>query len=265
MSERQPHNPDWSALLEQALSVEGSLGNSFNRFHAYSTLNKLFLVLQGCPVEPIATFNRWKDAGRYVKRGSKAFSIIRPIVVKREDQATGEEKQFLRFKDVRCIFPVSMTDGDELPPYEPPEWSKERALGELGIREVAFRLMDGDTHGYSHDREVAINPVAPEPFPTLLHEIAHIEHGHTAPEKLAAYVTHRGLYEFEAEGTAYLALSDIAVPEDRWNRSESRAYIQHYLKGQRPTETSIRQVFKITDRILNAGRETAVETTPEAA
>lgn len=260
--ERTGTQVDWSGLMEVALNQEGSIGSQYQRFYNYSTLNMLFLLAQGCPLEPIANYQRWKDMGRQVKRGSKAYSIIRPITVKREDEATGEEKQFRRFKDVRCIFPYSMTEGDDLPPAEPREWSKERALGSLGISQVAFELFDGNCMGYSFDRNVAVSPVAAYPTKTLLHEIGHVEHGHTTPEPDIAI--HRGTAEFQAESTAYIVLHELGEVA-LMNVSESRGYIRSWLKGERPSDQSIRQVFSVVDRILKAGRPAVAESEDQVA
>lgn len=249
--ERTGTQVDWSALMEVALTAESSIGAQYSRFYNYSILNMLYLVSQGCPIEPIANYQRWNDFGRHVKRGSKAYSIIRPITVKREDEATGEEKQFLRFKDVRCIFPYSMTEGDDLPPAEPQEWSAERALAALAINRVAYELFDGNTQGYSFDRNVAVSPVAAYPFKTLIHEVGHVQHGHTTAEPDAEI--HRGTAEFQAESTAYLVLHELGELA-LMNASESRGYIQHWLRGERPSDKAIRQVFTTTDKILAAGR-----------
>jgi hypothetical protein len=59
---------DWSKLLQDALTLPGSMGNVYNRFYRYSFLNTLLLQLQGVQ-EPVNTYNRWRDMGRQVKKG----------------------------------------------------------------------------------------------------------------------------------------------------------------------------------------------------
>src|SRR5690625_5187382 len=146
MSERKPIDlPANRELLEGLLTLPGSTGETYSRIHRYSPRNIGFLALQGCPPEPIATYRKWAELGGHVKKGSKAFAILRPIMIRKKDE-DGEptDEMFRRFKIVRAIFPLSMTSGAELPPYEPPHWSKERALGALGVREVAFQEYDGN-------------------------------------------------------------------------------------------------------------------------
>jgi hypothetical protein len=88
---------------------------------------------------------------------------------------------------------------------------------------------------------------------TALHESGHILHGHTEPERMKEYLHHRGLYEFEAEATAYIVGHELDVTTEQ-QAAESRGYCQNWLVNQRPPETSIRHVFKVADQILRAGR-----------
>ncbi|MFE7720129.1 ArdC-like ssDNA-binding domain-containing protein [Nocardia rhizosphaerihabitans] len=245
---------DWPNLMQEALTMPGGLGNTYNRFYQYSFNNQILLFLQGV-TEPVATYDRWKEMGRQVKKGSQAKSILRPIIRNELDDEGKEYKRLTGFKFVRCLFTASETVGDELEPYEPPEWSKERALGNLAIREVPFVGLNGNVQGYSKDREVAISPVAKDPFPTLLHEIGHIALGHTSKEGMAEYSTHnrRGLMEFQAESVSYLAGHELGAYSESV-AAESRDYIQSWLKDAKPSDTDIRQVFGATDRILKAGR-----------
>src|SRR5205823_1995831 len=106
----------------------------------------------------------------------------------------------LRFKPVRCLFTVSQTEGDELPPTNIPDWDLETALATLDIARVPYELIDGNVQGCSWKREFAINPVAVEPKHTTFHEIGHIMLGHTVREgrSPSAYAAHRGVQEFQA-------------------------------------------------------------------
>jgi antirestriction protein ArdC len=88
---------------------------------------------------------------------------------------------------------------------------------------------------------------------TALHETSHIKHGHTGADQLDDYRTHRGIKEFEAEATAYLVGHELEIISEK-EASESRAYCQSWLDGQRPPDASIRRVFGATDSILRAGR-----------
>lgn len=70
---------------------------------------------------------------------------------------------------------------------------------------------------------------------------------------LGEYSTHRGVFEFQAEATAYLSMKELDRLDEA-TATRSRGYIQDWLKGERPPDKAIRQVFAATDQILKAGR-----------
>ncbi len=249
-----PPRLDWQDLIDKGLTMPGNVGDTYNRFYTYSFLNQLLLLQQGV-LEPVATYERWKQLGRQVLRGSKAKTIIRPIVVTKKDEGGEVEDSYLRFKPVRSLFALSETTGEELPPAEIPAWDLETAKRNLDIREGRFRSLDGNTQGYSYGREYAINPTAKYPTKTLFHEIGHIVLGHTTSDQQAEYVQHRGIKEFQAEATAHLTTNELGVATEE-DASVSRGYLQGWLQDQRPSDIAIRGVFSATDKILRAGRRT---------
>jgi hypothetical protein len=262
-----PHNTapeqrtlDWAKIIETALTAPGNIGNTYNRFYEYSFLNQMYLLMQGVH-EPVATWARWKAIGRHILRGANAKYIIRPIYSKVNaptDQAQDEEAiekvpTLIGFKPVKCIFALSDTEGEEPPPVTLPEWDFDTAVQQLGIRLVPFDALSGNLQGYSRNRDIAINPIAINPPKTRFHEIGHVVLGHTTPEGLAEYQQHRGIMEFQAEATAYLSMKELErLDEDTAFRS--RGYVQGWLKGERPPDKAIREVFVATDQILKAGR-----------
>jgi hypothetical protein len=268
MSERDSFiQPEWPALLEAALSVEGSTMGLYNRLHRYSMGNRALLMYQGVLPQPVSTYQGWLAVDRHVKRGAKAKAIIRPISVKLRDELdeNGNPKQIQRFKMVNAIFPICDTEGEPLPDIELPTWSKSRALATLAITEVPFQSFDGNTQGYSYGQKFAINPAAKYPIRTTLHEMSHIVHGHTATaQSMEEYAQHQGLREFEAEGSAYLALNELDLITDEI-ATVSRGYIHGWLGQQKPPEQSIRAIFKTTDRIVTAGLETGERSSGDAS
>ncbi len=243
------------ALLDQALTMPGELNGIYTRFYNYSTRNQALMYMQGLE-EPVASYKRWQDLGRQVIKGSTAAYILRPITVKSRDELDdqGQPKQYTKFKLIKSVFGVSQTEGEDLPEYEPPEWDRDHALGALAINLVPFQLLDGNVQAYAYERNVAVSPVAEYPLKSLLHECGHILCGHTSPEQQDEYKLHRGTKEFQAEGTAYLAIHSIGAAT-QFDASASRAYIQHYLRGERPSDKAISQVFSATDKLVTAGRK----------
>lgn len=233
-------------LLQRAITMEGSTSNTYNRFYNYSFMNRVLLWVQNVS-EPVATYKKWQELGRQVNKGSKAKFICRPISYK--DKETGEY-EIKGFNYVNCLFTYSETTGEDLPPVEVEAWSRDLALQTLGITEEVFANTNGNIQGYSHDKTIAINPVAKYPFKTLMHELAHVVAGHTTTEE----TLHAGVAEFQAEVTAHIIMYELAITE-HFNASESRAYIQNWLDGHKPTDAEIKTVFKAVDTILKSGRK----------
>src|SRR5437879_4538462 len=75
---------------------------------------------RGIPLGPIASFNRWKELGRYVKKGQKAIELCMPITMKRTVKEQGTDGNdvetditFKRFAFRRNWFMLSQTEGAE--------------------------------------------------------------------------------------------------------------------------------------------------------
>lgn len=248
-------HPDWQQLLDNAILLGGTTGDTYRRFHNYSTLNCAFLMMQGCPIEPIATFKGWQSVNRQVTKGASAFYIQRPIMVKTGEvnQKTGEEERRQLFKPVKSIFPISMTEGEPLPDVELPEWSKERALGALGIRQVAFESFESNRQGHSFGMNIAINPAAVFPEKTLFHELGHVVLGHTTGESYEEYLAHRGHRERCAESIAHIVTNELGLMTPEM-AEVSRGYITSWGSDVRWNRTDTIAVFKGSDQILEAGR-----------
>jgi hypothetical protein len=265
---------DWRATLTEALNAPGSLGNTYAKFYCYSFLNQIRLMMQGT-FEPVATYNRWKELGRQVRKGSKAKVVLAPIILSRKTTDAGgdvvigtdgepRKRQILvGFRDSRTVFGFSDTEGDEPPPVQLSGWDTESALSVLGIDRVAFDMVNGNVQGFSFEdqrgRHLALNPTAAYPAKTLFHELAHLVLGHCK----AGDETHRGVAEFEAEATAYLVAKELELIA--WDPAESRAYIQAWLAGTEVTEVTednISRVFAAVNKILMAGRVRGVDQAP---
>ena len=78
---------DMRTILQAALTQPGVMNQAYRAFHNYSIGNQMLAALQlfgkGLPLAPIASFNAWREKGRFVKKGEKAISLFMPISVKR--------------------------------------------------------------------------------------------------------------------------------------------------------------------------------------
>lgn len=247
---------DWRALLDQAMTLPGRMGDTYCRFYQYSLQNQILLWSQGVN-EPCAPFSVWKGLGRIPMKGG-GRAVLHPQPIRKTDKETGERVVVTtRFKLRRSTFPYSNTVGPEVEWPELAEWDQHRALAELGIARVPFTMINGNTQGYSFDRVIAVSPVAKFPVKTLFHELGHVMLGHTVECPQGETPCSRGLAEFQAEAVAHLLAHELDL--DEWNPAESRAYIQGWLGGEAVTERDIRAVFSAADKILRAGRAASAE------
>jgi len=269
--------PEWSDLLVKAVNIPGVISSAYHQFWNYSVGNQFLALFQcmqrGIEPGPIHTFVGWRDLGRHVKKGQKALMLCMPVTVKCKSGApveesddgaeqlsdgAGEASADATTPTRTCFvyrphwFVLSQTEGREYEPAELPQWSEARALGALKIERIPFRHTDGNAQGYAMHRQVAISPIAFMPRRTLMHEVAHVELGHT--EEVSRMddddsATPRDLREVEAECVALICCSSLGLGGEEF----SRGYIQHWLKGQSIPERSAHRIFKAADRILKAG------------
>src|SRR5947208_4474784 len=82
-------------LLDEAVQKPGTLMRAYSMFWNYSLGNQILALFQadrrGIALGPIASFNRWKDLGRYVKRGEKAIELCMPVTFKRTVKEQGTD------------------------------------------------------------------------------------------------------------------------------------------------------------------------------
>ena len=86
-----PAPATFAQLLEHAVNEPGILSSAYRQFYGYSLGNQLLALSQcmarGIQPGPIATFQRWKELGRFVRRGEKAITLCRPVTVTRTTTA----------------------------------------------------------------------------------------------------------------------------------------------------------------------------------
>ena len=254
------NRPNWTALLANALNVPGRLSEAYSVFHSYSIGNQFLAAMQlldqNLPLSPIASFMRWKELGRNVKKGSKAIALVMPVTVKKKDKDPVIENNtsdtFTFFSCKRNWFSLDQTEGAEYAhEVKSHEWEKDKALASLKIEMVAFEHLDGNCQGYAVSRKVAVSPIAAFPHKTLFHELAHVVLGHTNADAVMAdsSTLSKCIKEAEAEATAFLCCATLELP----GMDESRGYIQSWLNGQGFPDQSARRVFTAADKILKAG------------
>jgi len=263
--ERSTEHPTFSALLESAVNEPGTLARAYSAFHSFSIGNQLLAAIQcaerGLALGPLASFNAWKQKGRYVKRGQRALWLWMPITVKRavtNDDGTEETEVITRFALKPHWFVYVQTEGADIAPAPIPGWDRTRALAALNVSEIPFDLPEGNTLGVARGRSIAINPVNPMPDKTTFHELAHVVLGDTEAVVADGAVLPRNLREVEAECVALICTESLGLAGAEF----CRGYVQHWLRGERIPESSAVRIFKVADQIIRAGREPAAQEAP---
>jgi antirestriction protein ArdC len=252
----------WAALLDEAVKKPGFIHEAYSRFHNYSLGNQLLALFQcvtrGIQPGPLATFPKWKELDRHVKKGEKALTLCMPLTcmrtktVKKDDGTDQEEEfSFTHFTYKAHWFVLAQTEGAELKPAAIPGWSEPKALEALKIERIEFTNLDGNAQGYAHrGRKIAVSPIAALPHKTFFHELAHVVLGHCAEQDLSdTENTPRELREVEAEAVALLCCESLGLPGAEF----SRGYIQHWSQGKGINERSAQRIFRAADVILRAG------------
>src|SRR5262245_50181868 len=215
-----PAPSTFAKLLEDAVNEPGILSKAYRAFHNYSLGNQLLAwaqcVQRGIQPGPIATFQRWKELGRYVRRGERALTLCRPVTVKRTmtaDDGTEEMSAATWFVYKPFWFALSQTEGKPLQEQSVPTWDKGRALATLDVQEIPFDAMNGNCLGFARERFISVNPVNPMRWKTRFHELAHVLLGHTLEGTLNdGELTPRNLRECEAEAVALLCCAALDLP-----------------------------------------------------
>ncbi len=256
-----PTTTTFAALLETAVTEPGILSQAYRQFHSYSLGNQLLAMAQCADRDlqpgPMATYPRWRELGRQVKKGEKALTLCMPITIKRKGAAQAvdadpdEPETFTTFIYKPRWFVLSQTEGDALPEAAIPSWDRETALDALDVHEIAFEHLDGNCLGFARERSIAINPINPLPHKTRFHELAHVLLGHTsAGVQTDSEVTPRDLRECEAETVALLCCAALGLP----GAAECRGYIQNWWgQGHEIPERSAQRILKVADQVLKAG------------
>lgn len=255
MSKNPATKPNYKDLLLNALNPENEkkISDAYRVFHNYSITNQMLAVQQMDEISPIATYKKWNELGRQVKKGSKAIALYMPVQVKELDEngkETGEKKTIFIIR--RNWFSMAQTEGEnvEIEAVKMGEWNALEALKTLNIEKTEFDTLNGNSQGFATGRKVAINPIAENPFKTLVHEIAHIELGHTSEDDQ----TPKAIKEVEAESVAFIAMA--ILQRDSEFLANSRGYIQSWLGNNELDEKSARRIFSTANKIIKAGTKT---------
>ena len=207
----------------------------------WSFLNYLTMILSG--TEDARSYNAWKRCGRYVKKGTKAIYILRPITFKKTVTMVTEageeevEKSVRWFKNVP-VFAIEDTDGEPLPKTESFELKIPvnllQVADELGLT-VNAKGFYRNAYGYFSQQRKEIALMSPE-LTVYLHELSHaVDDKINGKLKGGQHSDQEVVAELSAEVVLYLMGYDL--------NGRSKKYIDHY------SDKDWRLVFKLLNRV----------------
>jgi hypothetical protein len=219
--------------------------NLLAMFHSYSFGNLMLIASQKPAATMVAGFSRWRQLGRFVKKGEKGIAILAPLVSRRgatsstpkstttpEDASPAAAPETIR---VLCgfrvvyVFDVTQTEGAELPTFAAvvgDPGRKLQLLQHLVTEEgITLHILPELPRGYlgmSQGGTITIAAHLPPAsmFSTLAHELAHEKlHWNDQREQ-----TTKQTRETEAEAVAYVVCRAMGLDCS----TQSSDYIQLY-------------------------------------
>jgi DNA polymerase III sliding clamp (beta) subunit (PCNA family) len=240
------------------------------RFHRYSWRNTLLIMFQRPDATFVAGYQRWRDLGRSVKRGSKAIWILAPSryqkTVETGDGDT-EEVEALFFRPVPVFADVD-TEGDGPVPTFRPDLAEAGSLlptlhkvaASWGVP-VLRQACEGN--GWSDGQRVNVDPALPAGVAAqrLIHELAHLLLRHRdLGEK---HEGDRRLFESEAEAVKVVVLRHFGVDTS----SNGAAYLRAHGASADVVKRSAHRIMDTAKQVVEAleGALAELEAQPVAA
>lgn len=230
-----------NATDETAMSAEiRNYLTFFSRFHKYSLTNTWLIFLQKRDATKVASYNKWKELGRGVKKGATAINIWFPMNVKnKEEISTTDDNEdvnspsFVTKFGMGKVYDISdtyaLSKDSEVP--ETPKWFDDNTPSEvadvLSDRLITFASTIGITitkedakggeKGYSAGGHINLtsNVAGVSQASVLVHELAH-ELLHW--EKTSPFYSNdpetkgRDIKELQAESVSYIVLKHYNLP-----------------------------------------------------
>lgn len=204
--------------------------SGFEGFYQYSLLNQCiaayeYFTTTGRQAEMFATYKRWKDHDRFVKKGEHGVHMIRPVrytIEVEDDDGNVTEEEKLTFKPF-VVFDVQSTDGKPLQRDDLIKGKSLMSYDEIKlIVEKEFKVISSPLEiekGATNGEWIRVSEKSNENYKisTILHEVAHNKLGHFDRdiEKQRA--------ELEAESCAYIVTRLLGL-----DNQKSRLYIANW-------------------------------------
>lgn len=235
------------------------------KFWRYSFGNKILISIQKPNASFVAGFRKWKELGRFVKKGEKGIWILCPTFYPEKEKVllingeTGEQEEkeitindFVTGYIGVSVFDVSQTKGDKIPTLEyelnsnkHPELLKkaEQILSNNGIT-LIYKKLGKTCFGQTDGKTIVVNSdiSTDDKLHTIIHERLHFMKHFTEERKN----TTKKQRETEAEATSYIVCRLLNIqPSKSYNylalyNSDSKLILDRLNR----IDKAIKQLFK---------------------
>ena len=204
--------------------------SGFEGFYQYSLLNQCIAAYEyyattGRQAEMFATYRRWQDHDRFIKKGERGVHMIRPVrytVEVEDDDGNVLEEERLTFKPF-VVFDIQSTGGKPLQKDDLIRGKSLMSYEEIKtVVEKEFKVVSSPLEiekGATNGEWIRISEKSSENYKisTIIHEVAHNKLGHFERE------ISREHSELEAESCAYLVTTLLGL-----DNKKSRLYIANW-------------------------------------
>jgi antirestriction protein ArdC len=226
------------------------------KFHRYSFNNCLLIAVQRPDATFVAGFQRWKELGRFVRKGERGIMILAPLVKRSkcdEETRRDEDKPSAKVIGFRAayVFDVSQTEGEEIPEMSvisgDPGGLSETLRRLIARCSVELRYEDelGGALGISEGGRIAVLRGLPaaEEFAVMAHELAHELLHRTERRK----ETTKTVRELEAEAVAFIVCQSAGLE----SLERSSDYIQLHQGDKELFLASLYHIQRVAAQIVD--------------
>ena len=251
-----------------------------SKFTDYSARNTLLIAMQRPDATLVASFGKWKQFGRNVKKGEHGIEILAPVTYTTEEETErlvldengnrqynddGTEKKEvvqtertdIGFKKV-YVFDISQTEGKELPTiahsltgqYDSQKKAAIiKALEKVTGIEILFADIEGEANGFYSPYEdiIAIKSGMSDiqTLKTAFHETAH-KLLHDPKLEIETAKSSKSEKEVQAESTAFIVAEMLGLDTSEY----SFPYIASWSDGKQ-----LEQLRNVLDEIHDASKK----------
>jgi hypothetical protein len=247
----------------------------FSKFHDYSFYNRILIYIQRPDATKVASFKKWQEKNRVVKKGSKGITIFAPVTGRKEkaddadlDLGSGEKEKTTATRFIAVsVFDISdtepMNEKGEIP--ETPQWwgdnteseTAEKLYGyvtelasDMGIKVTQLDASGGEK-GYAAGDHINISSgvAGVGKLSTMIHEMAH-ELMHFKKSSIfyqdEEVRSSSQLKELQAESVSYVVLKHYGLPV-----SHHTTYLALWRANKEKIEANLAVISKVSQFIID--------------